>query len=123
MTINGAIASGYRGLVRYTYQTESNILCLKLVTDGTTSFKGFNATYTKFYNGTDIKGVGGFNQLCTYYMRSNDSLVGGLPWQTIGVLRSICNKASYGSANDNFVCEFVLNSLTWGPSLGSHYRA
>lgn len=41
---------------RYTYQTESNVLCLKLVTDGTTSFKGFNATYTKFYNGTDIKG-------------------------------------------------------------------
>ena len=49
-------ALGYRGLERYTYQTESNILCLKLVTDGTTSFKGFNATYTKFYNGTDIKG-------------------------------------------------------------------
>ena len=48
---------GNRGEVTYSYHTESNILCLKLTTDGTTGFKGFNATYTKFYNGTDIKGV------------------------------------------------------------------
>lgn len=47
---------GFRGLKRYTYRTESNILCLKLVTDGSTSFKGFNATYTKLYNRTYMKG-------------------------------------------------------------------
>ena len=47
---------GFRGEQRYTHRTEGNILCLRLVTDGTTTFKGFNATYTKFYNGTDIVG-------------------------------------------------------------------
>lgn len=62
---------GYRGLERYTYQTDSNILCLKLVTDGTVSFKGFNATYTKFYNGTDIKGGWHLGFELTY-MGSND---------------------------------------------------
>ena len=47
---------GFRGEHRYTYLTESNVLCVKLITDGTISFKGFNATYTKYYNGTNIKG-------------------------------------------------------------------
>lgn len=82
---------GFRGERRYTYRTETNILCLKLVTDGTTAFKGFNATYTKFYNGTDIEGEDAYKRAI-----SDREWVGGeagCRGRTILVGNGICEDA------------------------------
>ena len=47
---------GDLGLQDYNMSSTTNLVCLQLLTDGTVSAAGFNATYTKIYAGTDLKG-------------------------------------------------------------------
>ena len=52
-----ATPAGELGQMNYSYTSVTNRICLQLLTDGTIGAPGFNATYTKIYNGTDLKGM------------------------------------------------------------------
>ena len=68
MNVLAPFPAGELGNVSLSYRSTGKVLTLVLTTDGTETRQGFNATYTKFYAGTNLTGVGIYlvlsNQLC-----------------------------------------------------------
>ena len=58
-----SLLAGDLGMVNVTFLSRSTSLCIKFSSDTLTELIGFNATYTKLYNNTNITGQSSFKNL------------------------------------------------------------